>query len=84
MWEVCKAGATDKKAWNNDARVLGKFDTLQIIDDIKVPYEYGNSGIDLEPLTWCYPEAGWGGYRQLYADSWIHFDEVILLEDCVE
>lgn len=58
--------------WNN-AGLRGEFDTLQIIDDIRIPYEYGDTGNLLEPFTKSYPEYGVGGYRQVITNSWIEF-----------
>lgn len=58
--------------WSN-AGLRGEFDTLQIIDDIRIPYEYGDTGKLLEPLTKSYPEFGKGGYRQVITNSWIEF-----------
>lgn len=43
--------------WSN-AGMRGEFDTLQIIDNIRIPYEYGDTGTLLEPFTKCYPEFG--------------------------
>ena len=58
--------------WSN-AGLRGEFDTLQIIDDIRIPYEYGDTGKILEPFTKSYPEFGTGGHRQVITDSWIEF-----------
>ncbi len=58
--------------WSN-AGLRGEFDTLQIIDDIRIPYEYGDTGTILEPFTESYPEFGAGGYRQVITNSWIEF-----------
>ncbi|TDX53272.1 RHS repeat-associated core domain-containing protein [Orenia marismortui] len=65
----------------SDARLRGKFDTLQIIDDISIPLEKGGKGPNLEPFTTSYPEFGTGGYRQVYTQSEIYFDDLNLLEE---
>ena len=58
-----------------DAKLRGEFDTLQIIDDIRVLYEKGGIGPLLEPLTSSYPEFGTGGFRQAITNSKIIFKE---------
>jgi len=43
---------------------IADFDTLQIIDDIKIPKEKWNTGKNLEPITKSYPNLGEGGATQ--------------------
>ncbi|QHE54031.1 hypothetical protein [Pontibacillus sp. HMF3514] len=67
----------------SDAKLRGEFDTLQVIDDMRIPYNKGDKGDILEPITNSYPEFGEGGYRQVITKSKIHFKEngVTILED---
>ena len=59
-------------AWSN-AKLCGEFDTLQIMDNVYVPKEAGDTGKVLEPITSYYPEYGKGGYPQLKTNSVIEF-----------
>ncbi|MCB2309225.1 hypothetical protein LGL08_21900 [Clostridium estertheticum] len=67
----------------SDAKLRGEFDTLQVIDDIRIPYNKGDAGDILEPITNAYPEFGKGGYRQVITDSRIEFKKgsLTILED---
>ncbi|MBR1374905.1 MAG: hypothetical protein IJ566_02340, partial [Cardiobacteriaceae bacterium] len=66
----------------SDARLRGEFDTLQVIDDMRVPKTFGDEGPDLEPFTTSYPQYGKGGELQfIYDKGYIKFDKVDLLED---
>lgn len=65
----------------SDARLRGEFDTLQVIDNIRIPLEKGGKGPFLEPITKSYPEFGTGGYRQVITNSEIKFRKIDLLED---
>lgn len=66
--------------WNNNCQTRSSFDSLQIIDDIRVPYSYGNVGPDLEPITKCYPEFGKGGVPQYIVNKEVYFDSVTKLQ----
>ena len=67
-------------AWSN-AKLRGEFDTLQIMDNVYVPKEAGDTGKVLEPITSYYPEYGKGGYPQLKTNSVIEFKKVDLIGD---
>ena len=64
------------KGWGNDCRTRSSFDSLQVIDDVKVPMSKGGKGTTLEPITNSYPEYGKGGYPQYKIDKIINFDSV--------
>ncbi|OCL26724.1 hypothetical protein U472_08260 [Orenia metallireducens] len=60
----------------HDASIKGSFDTLQIIDDIKVPYgNWGNANY-LEPLTKDFPQFGSGGATQAITNQAIKLDSL--------
>ena len=67
-------------AWSN-AKLCGEFDTLQIMDNVYVPKEAGDTGKVLEPITSYYPEYGKGGYPQLKTNSVIEFKKVDIIGD---
>ena len=67
-------------AWNN-AKLRGEFDTLQLMDNVYVPKEAGDTGKVLEPITRYYPEYGKGGYPQLKTNSVIEFKKVDIIGD---
>ena len=67
-------------AWSN-AKLRGEFDTLQIMDNVYVPKEAGDTGKILEPITSYYPEYGKGGYPQLKTNSVIEFKKVDIIGD---
>ena len=74
-------------SWS-DARLRGKFDTLQLYDssgkpNVKVPMEDGGNGSNPEPFTRYYPEFGAGGERQLVPREKVivKFDEVELIPE---
>ena len=48
---------------------IGKFDTKQILDDIKIPTENWNTGSNLEPITKSFPEWGEGGAHQAITNT---------------
>ena len=60
----------------SDCKLRGKFDNLQVIDDIYVPKLFGDKGVGLEPITKCYPENGSGGRYQLIVKEQLKFDIV--------
>lgn len=63
----------------HDAAVKGTFDTLQIIDDVRIPYgEWGNASW-LEPLTKDYSVFGPGGATQAITNQKIMLDNLIWL-----
>ncbi|WP_194212706.1 hypothetical protein, partial [Streptococcus ruminantium] len=63
----------------SDAKLRGEFDTLQIIDNVYIPKEAGDTGTLLEPITSYYPQYGKGGYPQLKTDSMINFDKLDII-----
>ncbi len=75
-------------SWS-DARLEGKFDTLQLFDKsgnplVRVPMEYGDTGTIPEPITRCYPQFGKGGAVQLVPKDKmmnVKFDSVTLLPE---
>jgi len=48
----------------HDASICGSFDTLQIIDDIRVPNGKWGQASWLEPITKVFPKYGPGGATQ--------------------
>jgi len=83
---------TDRGSWS-DARLEGKFDTLQLYENgkvknsVRVPRKYGDSDnlnptkpSDLEPFTEVYPQYGKGGEAQLVTgNDNLKFDSVTIL-----
>lgn len=71
-------------SWS-DARLRGRFDTLQLYVDgvpqARIPHWKGDKGKSkLEPFADAYPEYGEGGARQVHLDGRkVEFDEVEIL-----
>lgn len=63
----------------HDASIKVSFDTLQIIDDISVPYGNWGKASYLEPLTTDFPQFGFGGATQVITHSNIKIDSIIKL-----
>lgn len=63
----------------HDASVKGSFDTLQIIDDIRVPNGNWGKASYLEPLTKDFPEFGPGGATQVITNGKIILDKITKL-----
>lgn len=63
----------------HDASVRGSFDTLQIIDDIRVPNGNWGKANYLEPLTKDFPEFGVGGATQAITNKQIILNDLIKL-----
>ena len=63
----------------HDASIKVSFDTLQIIDDISVPYGNWGKASYLEPLTTDFPQFGAGGATQVITHSNIKIDSIIKL-----
>lgn len=63
----------------HDASVRGSFDTLQIIDDIRVPNGNWGKASYLEPLTKDFPEFGPGGATQVITNGKIILDKITKL-----
>ncbi len=61
----------------HDASIRGSFDTLQIIDDIKIPNGQWGKADWLEPITKDFPKFGPGGATQAITKSPIHLDSLI-------
>ncbi len=63
--------------WKNDCCVRSSFDTIQVIDDIRVPYAGGDKlGPLKEPLTLFYPEFGTGNVPQYKIDNAVNLNEI--------
>ena len=67
-------------AWSN-VKIRGEFDILQIMDNVYVSKEAGDTGKVLEPITSYYPEYRKGCYPQLKTNSVIKFKKVDLIGD---
>ena len=65
----------------SDARVLGEFDTLQVIDKMYVPTTFGNTTSIPEPFAVSYSEYGVGGAQQYRADSVLDLLNVSMIGD---
>ena len=55
------------------------FDTLQVTDNLRIPFSNWNTGNTLEPLTFSYPEFGTGGGTQAITSQNIFADGFTLL-----
>lgn len=60
----------------HDASIRGSFDTLQIIDDIRIPNGNWGKANYLEPLTKDFPEYGPGGATQAITNLQIKLDSI--------
>lgn len=60
----------------NDAAIRGRFDTLQIINDINIPNGKWGTVDWLEPLTKDFPEFGVGGATQAVTKKAIKLDKL--------
>ena len=60
----------------HDASIKVSFDTLQIIDDISVPYGNWGRAPYLEPITKDFPQFGNGGATQVITHSNISIDSI--------
>jgi hypothetical protein len=58
----------------HDASIRGSFDTLQIIDDIRIPNGKWGDASWLEPITKDFPKYGTGGATQAVTNSSIKLD----------
>ena len=63
----------------HDASVKVSFDTLQIIDDISVPYGNWGKASYLEPITTDFPQFGSGGATQVITHSKIKIKSITKL-----
>ncbi len=63
----------------HDASVRGSFDTLQIIDDIRVPNGQWGNAKWLEPITKDFPKYGPGGATQAITNKQIILNDLINL-----
>ena len=57
-------------------KLRGKFNTLQVLDNIDIPRSFGGTGNHLEPITNSYPQYGSGGYPQAFTNSTILFNNI--------
>ncbi len=60
----------------HDASIRGKFDTLQIIDDIRIPNGKWGTASWKEPITKDFPNFGQGGATQAITNHSIILDEL--------
>lgn len=63
----------------HDASVKVSFDTLQIIDDISIPYGNWGKASYLETITKDFPQFGSGGATQVITHSKIKIDSITKL-----
>ena len=63
----------------HDASVKVRFDTLQIVDDISVPYGNWGKASYLEPITTDFPQFGSGGATQVITHSPIKIKSITKL-----
>ena len=63
----------------HDASIRCSFDTLQIIDDIRIPYGNWGQASYLEPLTCDFPVFGVGGATQAITSKQIILNEMTKL-----
>ena len=61
----------------HDGAIRVEFDTRQILDDIKVPYENRNAGTELEPLTKSMSTLGDGGATQAITYKPIRINRIV-------
>lgn len=61
----------------HDASVRASFDTLQIIDDVRVPHGKWGTADHLEPITRDYKQFGPGGATQVITNRNITVDELV-------
>ncbi|BDU51683.1 RHS repeat domain-containing protein [Haliovirga abyssi] len=64
----------------HDASIRASFDTLQLLDDIRIPYGKWNTTNYLEPLTKDFPKFGEGGATQAITNMSIHLDDIEILK----
>ncbi|MCE9647406.1 MAG: hypothetical protein K8S20_15540 [Chloroflexi bacterium] len=77
-FETPAAGSLQTPFGNNSS-IRMSFDTLQIIDDVRIPYGNNGGAPWLEPLTVDYPEFGPGGATQAITNRQILINQVISL-----
>ena len=61
----------------HDAAIRVEFDTLQVVDDVKIPRGMYNTADYLEPLTKDYPQFGAGGAAQAITNSEIEASRIV-------
>ena len=61
----------------HDASIRGSFDTLQIIDDISIPYGKWGHASWLEPITRDFPKYGAGGASQAITNKVIKLNDLV-------
>ena len=67
----------------HDAAYRASFDTLQVIDDIKVPNGNWGKADYLEPLTNDFPQFGQGGATQVITNKRINLNDITKLPQCL-
>lgn len=60
----------------HDAALRGSFDTLQIVDDVKIPHGEWGKADWLEPITKDFPDFGEGGATQAVTNKAIKLDSL--------
>jgi len=63
----------------HDASIKASFDTMQIIDDINIPYGNWGKASYLEPITKDFPQFGTGGATQVITNSNIKINAITKL-----
>ena len=63
----------------HDASIRAEFDTLQIIDDITIPYGKWGTAPYLEPITTDFPQFGDGGASQVVTHCIVNIDTITVL-----
>ncbi|MFK7827421.1 MAG: pre-toxin TG domain-containing protein [Oligoflexales bacterium] len=71
------ATASSKFQVPHDAAIRVEFDTLQIVDDVRIPNGKWNTEKYLEPITKDYPEHGVGGAAQAVTNSEIRASKIV-------
>ena len=61
----------------HDAAIRIEFDTLQVIDDIRIPYGKWGKANYFEPLTKDFPKFGYGGATQAVTHESIQVKRII-------
>ncbi len=60
----------------HDASIRGSFDTLQIIDDVRIPNGKWGEASWMEPITKDFPKYGPGGATQAITNKPIKLDDL--------
>ena len=74
------ATASSKLQVVHDAAIRMEFDTLHVVDDLRVPKGNWDTADWLEPITKDHPEYGLGGATQAVTNSAIRVNEIVNLK----